>query len=109
MAGDERDISSSDCVIPQHAVPPEELSRYSPKRDSHSEADIARYVEIEAREESVKHAEKVKDEVVLGEVYEIWDVTTEQGSLVGHHKSGLIFTPSATSRAWITLFPSILA
>jgi hypothetical protein len=78
MAADERDVTNSECVVPQHAVPPEELSRYSPKRDPHSEADIAQYVEIEARGQSVKHVEKVKEEVVLGEVYEIWDVTTDK-------------------------------
>jgi hypothetical protein len=71
MAADENDLANSDCVIPQHAVPPDELGRYSPKRDPHSEADIAQYVEIEAQGQSVKHVEKVKEEVVLGEVYEI--------------------------------------
>jgi hypothetical protein len=78
MAGDEKDVRNSECVVPQHSVPPEELSRYSPKRDPHSEADIAQYVEIEAGGEAVKHVEKVKEEVVVGEVYEIWDVTTDK-------------------------------
>ncbi len=78
MADDEKDVTNSDCVFPQHAVPPEELSRYSPKRDPHSEADIAQYLEIEAHGESVKHVEKVKEEIVAGEVYEVWDVVTDK-------------------------------
>ena len=64
--------------MPQHAVPAEELRRYSPKRDPHSEADIARYVETEARGELVKHVEKIKEELVAGEAYEIWDVVTDK-------------------------------
>ena len=71
-------IDSADCVVPQHAVPAEELGRYSVERDPHREKDISQYVELEAREESVKHVELVKTEVVLGEVYEIWDVTTDK-------------------------------
>jgi hypothetical protein len=54
------------------------VEHIQPKRDPHSEADIAQYVEIEAQGQSVKHVEKVKEEVVLGEVYEIWDVTTDK-------------------------------
>jgi hypothetical protein len=27
---------------------------------------------------TVQHVEKIKQEVVLGEVYEIWDVTTDK-------------------------------
>lgn len=75
---DAENVDSADCVVPQHAVPAEELGRYSVERDPHSEKDISLYVESEAREESVKHVEKVKEEVVLGEVYEIWDVTTDK-------------------------------
>ncbi len=40
--------------------------------------DIANYVHGQARDETVQHVEKVKQEVVLGEVYEIWDVTTDK-------------------------------
>jgi len=69
---------SADCVVPQHAVPAEELGRYSVERDPHRETDISQYVESQAREESVKHVELVKTEVVLGEAYEIWDVTTDK-------------------------------
>jgi hypothetical protein len=66
------------CIVPTHSVPPSELGRYSPVRDVHSEQDIARYVEIEAHDEVVKHVEKIKEEFVLGDVYEIWDVTTDK-------------------------------
>ncbi len=75
---DAENPKSANCVIPQHVVPAEELGRYSVKRDPHLERDISQYVEVEARGESVKHVEKVKEEVVLGEVYEIWDVTTDK-------------------------------
>ena len=36
------------------------------------------YFESQAPEESVEHVEKVKEEVVLGTTYEIWDVTTDK-------------------------------
>jgi hypothetical protein len=68
----------TDCVIPSHALPAEELGKYSIERDPHREKEIAEYVELQAKGESVKHVEKVKEEIVIGEVYEIWDVTTDQ-------------------------------
>jgi len=71
-------VGEDECVVPSHPVPPSELTRYSVERDPHSEQDIAHYVEIEARDEKVQHVEKVKHEVVLGELYEIWDVTTDK-------------------------------
>lgn len=67
-----------ECTIPSHPVPAEELARYSPTRDPHSEQDIARYVELEAADETVQHVERIKTEIVLGEPYEIWDVTTDK-------------------------------
>lgn len=66
-----------ECVHP-HPVPPSELVRYSIDRDADSEQEIARYVELEARDESVQHVEKVKREIVLGDAYDIWDVTTDK-------------------------------
>jgi len=60
-------------------MPARELSRYSPERDPDSEQDIARYVEIEAPGETVQNVERIRKEVVLGETYEIWDVTTDKG------------------------------
>lgn len=67
----------SECVIPQ-PIPAEDVSRYSVDRDPDREAEIARYVEVEAPDETVLHVELVKEEVVLGDGYEIWDVTTDQ-------------------------------
>ncbi|HSV79354.1 MAG TPA: hypothetical protein VLK85_09140 [Ramlibacter sp.] len=68
----------SECVVHDHPVPPSELGRYSVDRDPHSERDIANYVEGQARDEIVQHVERVKREIVLGDVYDIWDVTTDK-------------------------------
>lgn len=76
--GDAENAENSDCVVPSQAVPADELARYSVERDPHSEKDIAEYVESQATDESVTHVERVKEEVVLGELYEIWDVTTDK-------------------------------
>lgn len=67
-----------DCVVPSAPVPAEALAQYAVDRDVHSEKDIGRYVELEAEDEVVKHVEKVKTEVVLGDSYEVWDVTTDK-------------------------------
>jgi predicted Zn-ribbon and HTH transcriptional regulator len=67
-----------ECVVHNHPVPASELGRYSVDRDPHSEQDIARYVELEAEDEVVQHVERVKREVVLGDAYDIWDVTTDK-------------------------------
>ncbi len=67
-----------ECVFHDHPLPPEEMERYSPIRDFHSENDIANYVQGQASGELVKHVEKIKTEYVLGDAYEIWDVTTDQ-------------------------------
>jgi len=67
-----------ECVIHEHPVPPGELDRYAVESDPHSEMDIARYVEVEAQDETVQHIEKIKREIVLGEVYDIWDVITDK-------------------------------
>jgi hypothetical protein len=69
---------ADECVVPTHPVPPEELHRYSPERDVLAEQDIAGYVEWQASDEAVQHVEQVKREVVLGQVYDIWDVTTDR-------------------------------
>lgn len=65
-------------AVHTHPVPPEELARYSPTRDPDSEQDIANYVEWQAPDETVQHVEKIKQEIVLGDTYEIWDVTTDK-------------------------------
>jgi hypothetical protein len=67
-----------ECVVHDHPVPPGEMGRYSVERDSVAEQDIARYVQIETRDETVQHVERVKTEYVMGEPYEIWDVTTDK-------------------------------
>jgi hypothetical protein len=69
--------SQDDCVH-THPVPAGELSRYSVEGDPHAEMDIANYVHGQAPDETVQHVERVKREVVLGEVYDIWDVTTDK-------------------------------
>lgn len=66
------------CVVHAHRVPAGELGRYRIDSDPHSELDIARYVEVEAPDQSVQHVERLKTEIVLGDVYEIWDVTTDK-------------------------------
>jgi hypothetical protein len=76
---EDKENLAEDCVVHDHPVPPEELSRYSVDRDPYSEADIASYVEGQAPDEEVQHGERIKTEVVLGDTYEIWDVTTDVG------------------------------
>lgn len=66
-----------DCDVPGPAIPAEGLSRYMLDHDPASEADIARYVEIEAYPEEVKHVELVKSEVILGDKHDVWDVITD--------------------------------
>ena len=77
---DERKPASpdDDCVVPSHSVPAGELNRYSVERDPHSENDIANYVNGQAQDQTVLHVEKMKEEVVLGKAYEMWDVTTDK-------------------------------
>lgn len=69
---------SSDCALPPHPIAASKLSSYYVNSDPDSEQEIARYVEIEARDEKVQHVERVKDEIVLGDTYVIWDVTTDK-------------------------------
>lgn len=71
--------TDNDCVVHDHPVPPEEIGRYSAERDPDAEQDIARYVHLEASDEKVQHVERTKTEYVLGDPYEIWDVTTDKG------------------------------
>lgn len=72
------DPVQGECVVHTHPVPPGELDRYSINSDPHSEMDIAAYVEGQARDEDVLHVERIKQEIVLGDAYEIWDVTTDK-------------------------------
>ena len=66
------------CTLPPPALPPSELKRYRAEADPDAEADIVRYVEIETRDETVQHAERIKTEYALGEAFEIWDVVTDK-------------------------------
>jgi hypothetical protein len=72
--------AKEDCVLPSQPIPAEALGNYGVDRDVHSEKDIARYVEIEAEDEVVKHVEKVKTEFILGDSYDVWDVATDKGA-----------------------------
>lgn len=65
-------------MVHEHPVPARELSQYSVDNDPHSESDIANYVHGQARDETVQHVERIKQEVVLGDKYEIWDVITDK-------------------------------
>ena len=80
MTKDEsRNNESNGCTLPpSHPLPPQNLARYSPDCDPHHERDVADYVELEAHDEIVQNVEKVKQEIVLGEVYQIWDVITDK-------------------------------
>lgn len=71
-------VPQSECVVGYISLPEENSGRYSPTRDPDAEQDIARYVEIEASDETVKHVERVKQEIVLGDAYEVWDVVTDK-------------------------------
>ena len=66
------------CIIPGDPIPAEVLANYSPVRDPHAESDVANYVMGQARDEAVIHVEKVKSEFVMGDEYEVWDVTTDK-------------------------------
>lgn len=78
---DESDQSKleNDCTLPpDHPLPADQLGRYSPERDFYAEKDIADYVVSQARDETVQNVERVKSEYVMGDRYEIWDVTTDK-------------------------------
>jgi hypothetical protein len=68
-----------DCTLPpDHPLTADQLGRYSPGRDYYAEKEIGDYVEGQARDETVQHVERVKTEYVMGEPYEIWDVSTDK-------------------------------
>lgn len=75
---DSSNNSENKCVVHDHPVPPEEISRYSTIRDPAAENDIASYINSEASDEDVKHVELIKTEYIMGEEYNIWDVTTDK-------------------------------
>jgi hypothetical protein len=73
----EAQADTDDCII-AHPIPPAEVGRYSVIRDPDAEQDIANYVHGQAADETVQHVEKVKTEYIMGDAYEIWDVTTDK-------------------------------
>lgn len=74
----QRKRGKTGCVIHEHPVPAGELSKYEVNSDPHRKKDIADYIHGQAPDETVQHVEKVKQEVVLGDKYEIWDVVTDK-------------------------------
>jgi len=79
MTRKSRKKPEGECVLPSaHPLPARELAQYSVAPDPHSENDIANYVHGQARGETVQHVEKVKEEFVLGDKYEMWDVITDK-------------------------------
>lgn len=65
--------------VHSHPIPSEEVSRYGAVRDPDSEREIADYVESQARDEVVQHVELIRTDYVIGEAFEVWDVTTDKG------------------------------
>ncbi len=55
------------------------MRKYIVDGDPHSELDIARYVEGQTRDETVEHVELIKQVVVVGDSFNMWDVTTDKG------------------------------
>lgn len=78
MSRDSEFAGEDECTVHAHSVPADELSRYSVESDLHAERDIANYVAGQAPDETVQHVERIKKEIVLGDVYEVWDVTTDK-------------------------------
>jgi len=67
-----------DCGVPP---PPDDkhfLSDYTLNNRA-DERGIREYVERQARDEKVEHAEQVKTERLLGRIYDCWDVHTNKG------------------------------
>lgn len=75
---DQANETEPDDCVHTHPIPADEAQRYSPVRDFDSEQDIARYVEIEASDERVLSAEKIRTDSVIGQRYDIWEVVTDK-------------------------------
>lgn len=78
MAHDDAAKASSDDHSLPIEIPASVLPRYKVVSDPDSEQDIARYVEIETRGETVVHIEFVKKAAVSGTVHHVWDVITDK-------------------------------
>jgi hypothetical protein len=72
--------TTNDYVIPS-SIPLEALSRFVFEHDELNADEIISYVEGQSPDETVKHAEKVMTENVLGLKYECWDVWTNKARL----------------------------
>ena len=72
----ENPLYDEDNIVHHHPLPPAELERYSMSRDPAAEQDITNYVQAETLDETVMHVERVRTEYIIGEAFEIWDVTT---------------------------------
>ncbi len=65
------------CVIPP-PVPLEVLPQFNLNTPARKERRIREYVEWQAKDEKVKHAERVTTETILGRRHEVWDVHTDK-------------------------------
>ncbi len=72
-------MNDDDCLIPPK-IPADVVGKYGVVRDHFAEESIASYVRGQAYGEEVLHVELIKTEYVLGEKFEIWDVTTDKSS-----------------------------
>ncbi len=70
-------LPEGECVIPP-AIPTSVLPNLMFKRDMEGERSIRSYVEWQAQDEKVIHAERVATEFVLGSKLEAWDVITDK-------------------------------
>lgn len=67
-----------ECIVPDHPFEPPDDPRYRVVSDPHAENDISNYVNLEAPDETVHNVEKIRKETLMGDTYEIWDVTTDK-------------------------------
>lgn len=66
-----------ECVIPS-AIPAEALSSFIVAKGRDEASEIRSYIEWQAREEKVKHLEKVSSESIFGQTMDAWDVRTNK-------------------------------
>jgi len=65
------------CVVPP-ALPLEQLHKLQFRTSEHEMHGIRDYVEWQAKDEKVLHAEKLASERVFGRDYDVWDVHTDK-------------------------------
>jgi hypothetical protein len=70
-------INPNECIIPP-AIPDSALPNLMFKRDVEAERAIREYVERQAKDERVTHAERVTTEYALGRKLEGWDVRNDK-------------------------------